>query len=124
MLGSSTLLARPLRNPLLDLFVGDEIPAIRGLETAIDLLLYVNVVLNVFVRRLIWKRVEQAANFFLRDGSCHRRIFLGFILVASSAGSACCASSPATHHPYRNRRRCVSRPSPRFSRGSLDPSCV
>ena len=65
--GSSTLLSSPRCDPLFDFLIRDEVTTFRGLEPCLDLLLNVDVVLDVFVRHLIWKSLEQTPEFSLRD---------------------------------------------------------
>jgi hypothetical protein len=69
--GESILLASPTRDPLLDLFIRDEIAALRSFDSTIDLLLDVYVVLNILVRCAVRDSVEKPPNFFLGEWSCH-----------------------------------------------------
>src|SRR5437764_1141664 len=62
----TTLLAKPLRHSPLDLILVDEFSAFCRLETSPDRLLNVDVIVNVFKRRLFRQRFKQLANFLFR----------------------------------------------------------
>lgn len=53
MQAQSTLRAKPLRHPPLDLFLINQFAAISGVESLLDRLLNIDVVLNVFQRYFI-----------------------------------------------------------------------
>src|ERR1051326_2635799 len=62
----SRSLASPPRDPSLDLFIRDEISAPRGIETGVDLLLHVDVVLDVFIRSIRRELVKKLLHTFFR----------------------------------------------------------
>jgi len=98
---SSTLLASPPCDPLLDLFVRNEVSPLRRLEAPIDLLLNVDVVLDVVVRHFVRQAIEQSANFFFRDGSAHGRSSPAHLKLKA-------LPIPPVHAPHRcssSRRR-------------------
>jgi hypothetical protein len=62
----STLRAKPLRHPLLDLFLIHQFAAVSGIETLPHRLLNVNVVLDVLQRHFIGQFIEQSPDRFFR----------------------------------------------------------
>jgi len=60
------LLAKPLRHLLLDFFLVEKLATLSRLATATNRLLNVDMVVNVFERGFIRKRLEQSLNLFLR----------------------------------------------------------
>jgi len=78
------LLAKPLRHPLLDFFLVEKLATLSRLATATDRLLNVDMVVDVFERRFIRKRLEQSSNLFFRP--THTRSFYrGFELGCPAA---------------------------------------
>ena len=64
--GESRLLAEPLRHPPFDLFLRDDFASISGIDTALDRLLDVDVVLDLFIRDVVRKLFQQFSDLFLR----------------------------------------------------------